>query len=242
MEPISISITRRPSAASAPAPARFRSRSSRHAADSLAQIERRSTCTQHAARRISSMLMQHCTRAVLRDTRRLRSMGHPHPTARCTRHSERKIMDSLPLVPPPAALAIVWFYVFTNSARLVTYIPQILAVWRCRDGAHAISLITWSSWVVSHAAAIAYGALVVQDGYFVFISSINFVCSLVITCIAAQRRGVLTAPGRHLARLPAGAQVGEEPALSAKPPFRHQPSSVWPCDRLPRKASADPVR
>lgn len=95
---------------------------------------------------------------------------------------------------PPAAQAaacaavIAWFYLATNSARLITYVPQIVAVWRCRDGARSISLLTWGSWTVSHFAAILYGIVVVPDLFFVCVSLVNLVSCAVVTAIAAQRR------------------------------------------------------
>lgn len=84
--------------------------------------------------------------------------------------------------------AIGWIYFFTNGARVFTYLPQILAVWRCNDGARAISLLTWSSWVVSHLAAILYAALVIHDGFFMSVSAINFLCCLTVVAIAWHKR------------------------------------------------------
>ncbi|MET0211326.1 MAG: hypothetical protein ABW220_19945 [Burkholderiaceae bacterium] len=83
---------------------------------------------------------------------------------------------------------VAWVYFVTNAARVVTYVPQIVVVWRSRDGAHAISLLTWGSWVVSHLAAVLYGAAVVRDLFFVVISSINLICCAAVTSIAALRR------------------------------------------------------
>ena len=54
------------------------------------------------------------------------------------------------LQPSATLMSIVsWLYLATNSARAFTYLPQIAAVWRCTDGARAISLVTWSSWVLA---------------------------------------------------------------------------------------------
>lgn len=54
-------------------------------------------------------------------------------------------MESLAPLDGPVAAAIGWFYLVTNSARVFAYVPQIITVWRCRDGARAISLVTWGS-------------------------------------------------------------------------------------------------
>jgi len=98
------------------------------------------------------------------------------------------VLDSPSGVPAVVVAAIGWIYVVTNAARVLTYVPQIVAVWRCNDGARSISLLTWGSWMVSHLAAIAYGALVVHDMFFMTVSAINFSCCTAVTSIAWQRR------------------------------------------------------
>ncbi|MBS0428869.1 MAG: hypothetical protein JSR41_16440 [Proteobacteria bacterium] len=83
---------------------------------------------------------------------------------------------------------IAWAYLLTNAVRVFTYIPQILAVWKCRDGARSVSLLTWGSWVLSHVAATAYGVLVVKDALFLLITLINFAGCGLVAAIAARRR------------------------------------------------------
>ena len=97
-------------------------------------------------------------------------------------------MDALGSLNLDVVAAIGWFYLATNSLRMFTYVPQILAVWHCRDGARSISLITWYSWAVSNLTAIAYGTLVVHDGFFTFISTINFTCCTAVALIASSKR------------------------------------------------------
>ena len=102
-------------------------------------------------------------------------------------------MNATPQLTDPVIAAISWFDLVTNSARIFTYIPQIIAVWRCQDGARAILLLTWGSWVISHLAAIAYGVLVVHDVFFVVISTINLTGCGAVTVLAAHRRDFLAA-------------------------------------------------
>lgn len=83
--------------------------------------------------------------------------------------------------------SIAWFYLITNSLRVFTYMPQIVAVARSKDGARAISLWTWGSWMVAHAAAVMYG-LQLQDLFFTVISSINLLGTSAVTCISCKRR------------------------------------------------------
>ena len=84
--------------------------------------------------------------------------------------------------------AIGWLYLLTNATRVVTYIPQIVVVWRCSDGALSVSLLTWGSWVLSNLTATLYGALVVQDVFFVAISLVNLAGCGAVASIAAWRR------------------------------------------------------
>ena len=89
----------------------------------------------------------------------------------------------------PASLQmIVWLYLLTNAARVFTYLPQILAVWASRDGARAISLVTWASWLLSHGAALAYAQLVAHDIALSAISCINLAGCCAVTAIATRRR------------------------------------------------------
>ena len=84
--------------------------------------------------------------------------------------------------------AIAWLYLLTNATRLVTYLPQIVVVWRCTDGARSVSVLTWGSWVLSQGTAMLYGTLVLRDLPFVLISLINFVGCACVTVIALRRR------------------------------------------------------
>ncbi len=90
---------------------------------------------------------------------------------------------------PEGALALVaWAYLLTNAVRVFTYLPQIATVWRCREGARAISLLTWWSWAVSNGAAMAYGLLVVRDLPFILIAAINLAGCTAVAGIATRRR------------------------------------------------------
>ena len=94
---------------------------------------------------------------------------------------------------------IAWAYLITNAARIFTYLPQIVVVYRCSDGALSTSLLTWGSWVVGHVTGMAYGILVVHDLFFTVISAVNLVCCLAVTVIAAQRRAEFNARALELA-------------------------------------------
>jgi hypothetical protein len=83
---------------------------------------------------------------------------------------------------------IVWLYVITNATRAVTYIPQIVVVWRCTDGARSVSLLTWGSWVLANVSAVLYAWCVIGDLPLVLISAVNLVGCAAVTGLAMQRR------------------------------------------------------
>jgi hypothetical protein len=79
-------------------------------------------------------------------------------------------------------------YMLTNAARVFTYVPQLMAVWRSTDGARDISLLTWGSWVVANGTAVGYGAVVIHDLFFTLIAVLNLVCCAAVTLVGVRRR------------------------------------------------------
>ena len=59
--------------------------------------------------------------------------------------------------------ATTGIYVACNAVRLLSYVPQIVAVGCEHSGAHAISLVTWSFWTLSNAATAVYCSTVIND-------------------------------------------------------------------------------
>ena len=59
--------------------------------------------------------------------------------------------------------SITAIYALCNAARLLSYVPQIVAVARETSGAYAISLVSWLFWLLSHVATALYSAVVVKD-------------------------------------------------------------------------------
>ena len=90
--------------------------------------------------------------------------------------------------PWTANSTIASLYILTNAARVFTYVPQFMAVWRSKDGARDISLFTWGSWVVANATAVAYGAVVIHDLFFTLVAVLNLVCCAAVTVVGVQRR------------------------------------------------------
>jgi hypothetical protein len=88
------------------------------------------------------------------------------------------------------SLPIAWLYLLTNSARVLSYVPQILALRRWGEDTRAMSLVTWCYWLLSHVTAVLYGIFVLGDGFFVTVSVLNLAGCGTVTCMLARRRGV----------------------------------------------------
>ena len=84
--------------------------------------------------------------------------------------------------------AISWIYLVTNTVRILFYAPQIRAVFKARDGAAAVSLTTWGFWTFANFTAALYGGLVIHDAGFTAIFIGNFLCTGLVTAIAAIKR------------------------------------------------------
>ena len=89
-----------------------------------------------------------------------------------------------------AVWLIGWAYVLVNAGRVLSYLPQIVAVWRCSDGARSISLLTWSYWACSHLTASLYAGIVIGDWKLLAVSLGNLAsCTTVVllTCWCRRR-------------------------------------------------------
>lgn len=121
------------------------------------------------------------------------------------------MVDPASLASEPLLAAIAWSYLAINSTRIVTYVPQIMAAWRCTDGARAISLLTWGSWAVSHFSGLAYGTLVLHDAFFVAITTINLLGCCSVTAIVAAHRWRLRRRQPVAQTVPAGRGTPRHP-------------------------------
>ncbi len=80
-------------------------------------------------------------------------------------------------------------YAVCNAARLLIYVPQIVAIAREQSGAHAISMFSWIFWSFSHAVTAVYCHIVVNDPLLSSMMWGNaFGCLAVVALTAAKRR------------------------------------------------------
>ncbi|MDQ8731847.1 hypothetical protein [Bradyrhizobium sp. LHD-71] len=88
-----------------------------------------------------------------------------------------------------------------NALRLVSYLPQIIAVARDANGATAISLSCWSIWIGANATAALYAWVNVGDATLALVSGFNALSCLAVFLLAAHKR-----LRRHLGLAAHGAQ------------------------------------
>jgi hypothetical protein len=97
--------------------------------------------------------------------------------------------------------SITAIYAVCNAARLLSYVPQIVAVARECSGAHALSLISWTFWSFSHAVTAIYCATVVDDALLAGMMWGNAIgCAAVVALTTIKRRQYGWRPMHHSPR------------------------------------------
>ena len=85
---------------------------------------------------------------------------------------------------------LIGLYVLTNGLRVLSYVPQIVAVARDHSGAHAIALSTWTFWTIANATTSLYAFRVPGDVLLAVISAANAICCLTVVAIVVCKRRV----------------------------------------------------
>lgn len=94
------------------------------------------------------------------------------------------------------AQTISTLYAATGLIIIGSYGPQLWSVWRSRNGARDVSLLTWAGWSASAVVSVLYSSLVVRDRTFTLVC-----CGHLVGCLAIL--------GTTLARRRAGGAAGD---------------------------------
>lgn len=86
--------------------------------------------------------------------------------------------------------AVVLAFLITNTGRVLTYLPQIVAIARDRNRAVAVSCVTWSLFSVSNLASALYAGLVAADIAMLVAFAANTLCCAVIIGLLCWKRAV----------------------------------------------------
>jgi uncharacterized membrane protein len=132
---------------------------------------------------------------------------------------------------------ITWMFLIANGGRIVAYLPQIMAAWRCPAGAKSVSVLTWSYFAFAHLTALLYALFVLHDSRSVWIFSANLGVTLCLVGLLLYKRlryrqlvRIMNQAG-NVTRMPVSGQVlsvhslfhtqAENAALSPAAPTAH---------------------
>jgi hypothetical protein len=79
-------------------------------------------------------------------------------------------------------------FVACNGARSIAYLPQIVRLARDREGAGAVSRVTWSLFALANASTVAYAAIVTGDVMVALIFALNTLGCLSVFGLATYRQ------------------------------------------------------
>jgi hypothetical protein len=77
---------------------------------------------------------------------------------------------------------------FFNLLRLISYLPQIVAVARDENGAAAISISCWMIWIGANGTTALYAGLTIGDPALTLVSAFNAACCAIVVMLAVQKR------------------------------------------------------
>jgi uncharacterized protein with PQ loop repeat len=101
-----------------------------------------------------------------------------------------------------------WLFLIANAGRVLAYMPQIVAAWKCQSGAKSVSLLTWSYFTFAHLTALIYALVVLQDAKSAWIFAGNLLFTGLLVALLIFKR----IHHRHQARAAASSGIKEAKA------------------------------
>jgi len=90
-------------------------------------------------------------------------------------------------------VTLLSFSIF-NVLRIGSYLPQIFRVATDKEGAKAISYVTWCIWIGANAATAAYAVVNVSDIALFLFSTLNALGCMIVVGLTAVKRYRIAAP------------------------------------------------
>jgi hypothetical protein len=82
----------------------------------------------------------------------------------------------------------IFAFTALNAVRVVSYIPQMLKIFRDRHGSEAVSITTWMLFGLSHLSTVMYAIAVPGDYYMAAVFSANAICCGFIVLLTRRSR------------------------------------------------------
>jgi hypothetical protein len=101
---------------------------------------------------------------------------------------------------------VVLAYGLCNTLRLASYAPQIWRVAHDRQGAQAISCLSWNLWVAANATTALYAWTQLRDLPLATVNAGNALACAVVVLITLGKRAALRRRGRRVPGVPAAAR------------------------------------
>ncbi len=85
-------------------------------------------------------------------------------------------------------ITVEHLYVISAPLMLLAYFPQIITLFKNKDGAHSTSLMTWFIWTLALSINTAYAAWVNGDRYFLLSTASSLLGTSLVFAIACYKR------------------------------------------------------
>ena len=132
-------------------------------------------------------------------------------------------------------------FALLNGGRIAAYLPQIMCIYRDRNGAASVSIMTWAMFTAANLATVSYSLSVSGDLIVASVFALNAACCFAITCLVARRRFTVASPARAVVSLrpravPPLPQLRPAMAAAGRRAFRSRSLGA----RFPRPARVAP--